>query len=102
MQGKKYVGSPMGDCIIDITMMHVPKLSLECAEKLIPLFLGVFLCDCGFEEVEIKSLGSVTPRASTIKAILKEESVDTILTEKKEMAGKLVFLMCNKGDCAGK
>jgi len=42
MQGKKYVGSPLGDCLIGIAMMHAPKLSLECAEKLIPLFLGAF------------------------------------------------------------
>jgi len=102
MQGRKYVGSPLGDRLIGIAMMHAPKLSLECAEKLIPLFLGAFLCDCGFEEEEMKNLGSVTPSANKIKAIMIEETVDTILTEKKEMTGRPVFLMCDKGDGDGK
>jgi len=81
MQGKKYVGSPLGDRLIGIAI----KLSLDCAERLIPLFLGAFLCDCGFEETEMKNLGSVTPSANKIKAIMIEETVDTILTKKKEM-----------------
>merc|ERR1740124_1959621 len=46
-------------------MMHAPKLSLECAEKLMPLFIGSFLVD-----------------------------------DKKEIVGKPLTLMCDKGDGA--
>lgn len=83
-------------------MMHEPKLSLECTEKLIRLFLGAFVCDCGFEEEEIKSLDSVTQSASIIKAIMIEETVGTILTGEINMAGKPVFLMRDKSDGAGR
>lgn len=58
---------------------------MESAEKLIPIFLGAFLCDCGFEEEVINSFGSVTLSTITIKATMIEETVDKILTEKTEM-----------------
>ena len=92
----------MGERLIGIAMMHAPKLSLECAEKLMPLFIGSFLVDCGIHESEIQNLGSVTPCAKKIKAIMIEETVDTILTDKKEIVGKPLTLMCDKGDGAGK
>ena len=102
MNCKRYIGSPLGERLIGIAMMHAPKLSLECAEKLMPLFIGSFLVDCGIPESEIQNLGSVTPCAKKIKAIMIEETVDTILTDKKEIAGKPLTLMCDKGDGAGK
>ena len=63
-------------------MMHAPKLSLECAKKIIPLFIGCFLADTGFGEEELEILGSVTPSAIYIHMI--EETVDTIIIEKRD------------------
>lgn len=83
MHGMKYVGSPLGDQFIGIAIIYVHKLSFECAEKLIPLYLVVFLCDCGSKEIKIKTLGSVTPSINKIKqskAKMINETVDRILT----------------------
>ena len=54
---------PLGDQLISIALMHAPKLSLEYAEIIIPLFIGAFLANCGFGEEELENLGSVTPSA---------------------------------------
>ena len=97
-----YVGTPLGDRLVGIAMMHTTNLLPECAEKLIPLFIGAFLTGCRFEQEEMENLGSVTPSVKKIKSIMIEEILDIILTETKEMTGKPLFMMYDNGDCGGK
>ena len=98
--GKKYSSSPLGQGLMSIAMMHVPKLSMEAAERIIPLIIASFLADCDIPVLE--NIGSITPSANNLKTIMMDETVDTILLDKMEMRGKPLVLMCNKGDGDGR
>ena len=75
--------------------MHVLKLALESAEKIIALFICWFLTNielAGF----IKDVAAITPSVSTSKDIMIEEAVDTIMIECDEMKGVPLGLICDK------
>ena len=84
-------------------MMHVPKLSLESAEKFISLVVASFLADVGVDDVaELSDLPMVMPSANKLKHVMVEETVDTITIDKMDMDGKPLFLMCDKGDSSNR
>ena len=66
-------------------MMHVPKLALESAEKVIPLFVAAFLADIGIEGDKLTCVPIISPSAGTLKEVMINEAVDTIMVEKEEM-----------------
>lgn len=80
MKGSNYISLLLGECIIGNPIMHAPKLSLECAKKLIILFIDAFIVDCGFENAEMGNLGLVTANTKQITSVILEETIDMILT----------------------
>ena len=78
-------------------MIYVPKLALESAEKIISLFICWFLSDIELASFH-KNVPAITPSASTLKDIMIEEGVDTIMIELDDMKGVPLGLMCDKGE----
>merc|ERR1740124_2151170 len=72
-------------------MMHAPKFALEVASYFIALVIVSFLADCGVTDIVNATL--CCPSPTTIKHIIFDEAVDTILLENKRMKNKnLPFL----------
>ena len=78
-------------------MMHVPKLALESAERFIVLIICWFLADLGFKS-SLSDIANITPSASTLKELMVEEAIDTIIIEREDMRGIPFELMCNTGE----
>ena len=58
--------------------------------------IASFLCDCGITGLE--KIGKVTPRSNTLKIIMTEQAVDTILLEREYMNTTALTLLCDKGE----
>jgi len=80
MKSKQFNTTPLGRRLLGIAMMHVPKLGLESAEKIIPLINASFLADCGLKTSLLKKFATTSPSASTLKALMIDEANDTIST----------------------
>ena len=78
-------------------MMHVPKLALESAEKIIALFICCFLTDIELDHF-LKDVAVITPSATALKDIMTEEAVGTKIMEREELKGVPLGLMCDKGE----
>ena len=91
------MSTPLGRRFLGIAMMHVPKLALESAEKIIALFICWFLADIELD-CFLKEVAVITPSATALKDIMTEEAVDTIMLEREEMKGVPLGLMCDKGE----
>ena len=79
---KQFNCSRLGRRFLGIAMMHVPKLALESAERFIVLVICWFLADLGFNSL-LSEIANVTPSASTLREIMVEEAIDTIVIEEK-------------------
>jgi len=62
-------------------MMHTPKFALEVASHFIALVITSFLADCSVTDLVNAALCCLS--STTIKHIMFDEAVDTILLEKK-------------------
>ena len=94
---KQFNCSPLGRRFLGIAMMHVPKLALESAERFIVLVICWFLADLGFNSL-LSEIANVTPSASTLREIMVEEAIDTIVIEREDMRGIPLGIMCDKGE----
>ena len=94
---KKFTCSPLGRRFLGIAMMHVPKLALESAERFIVLVICWFLADIGFNN-SLSDIANMTPSASTLKEVMVEEAIDTIIIEREDMRGIPLGVMCDKGE----
>ena len=94
---KKFKCTPLGRSFLGIAMMHVPKLALESAERFIVLVLCWFMADLGLLHM-LSSIPAISPSANTLKDIMVEEAIDTIVIEREDMKGVPLGLMCDKGE----
>ena len=78
-------------------MMHIPKLALESAEQFIALVICWFLADLGPATL-LTGVAAISPSALTLKDILIEEAIHTIIVERNEMNGVPLGLMCDRGE----
>ena len=85
----KFVSGDLGRRLLAMALVHVTKLGLEAAEKIIPLIISSFLPDLGVTEKELKCVSLVCPSLATLKNIMTDEAVDTILMEREDMCGIL-------------
>ena len=76
-------------------MMHVPKLVLESADKMIALFVVWVLTNIHITGL-IEYVPTISPAATTLKYIRIEEAVDTVLMKREEMKVVPFLLMCDK------
>ena len=95
MKNKKLKMSVLSRRLYGIMMMLNPKLALDSAEIICALAVAAFLNDCGFE---VDKIGNCTPSASSLKEVMIKEAVETILLERKDMAGKPLTILCDKGE----
>jgi len=77
-------------------MMHAPKFALEVASHFIALVNSSFLADCGV--TDLVNVVLCCPSPTTIKSIMFDEAVDTILLEKKRMKNINLTLLGDKGE----
>ena len=92
---KKTKMSNLLRCLYGVMMMMAPKLSLEIAKSICALAIGAYMNDCGFN---IDKIGNSTPSASTLKEIMIEEAIETVLLEREEMSDKKLTILCDKGE----
>ena len=78
-----------------VMMMMAPKLSLEIAQSICALAIAAYMNDCGFD---IDNIGNSTPSASTLKKIMVQEAIETVLLEKEQMTDKKLTILCDKGE----
>ena len=76
-------------------MMMAPKLSLEIAQSVCPLAIATYMNDCGFD---IDKIGYSTPSTSTLKEIMIEEALKTVLLQREEMSKQKLTILCEKGE----
>ena len=96
MNKKQFTKSPLARYLIGIAMMHAPKLGLAAAANLIPLFVSSFLVDCELDSL-LDSVASSSPSAATLKYIVIDEAIGTIMMKKREISGIPLTLLCDKG-----
>ena len=63
-----------------VAIMTVPTLALEAAETLMGLSIAAFLNSFDFNTLSIRNC---MPRSSTLKEIMIDKAVDTVLLEQK-------------------
>ena len=74
--------TPLGCRFLGIAMMHVPKLALGSAEKMIVLFICWFLADIELGRF-LKDVAVIIPSATALKDIMTEEAVHKCWNVKK-------------------
>ena len=70
---------------------------METAANMIPLIVASFLSDIGINSI-LTSIATISPSVTTLKSIIMNEAVDTILLEKRKMRGITLTLICDKGE----
>ena len=78
-----------------VMMMMAPKLSLEIAKSICALAIATYMNDCGFD---IDKIGYSIPSASTMKEIIIEEALETVLLEKEKTSNQKLTIFCDKGE----
>ena len=94
MNNKKYVASPNARTMLGIMMAHVPKVSLENVELIIAMSNASLFLDMGLQS---SSAPLWSPSAATLKEIIVEEAINSVVLEQKNFEGKPSALMCDKG-----
>ena len=79
---KKAKMSNLSRRLYGVMMMMASKLNLEIAESICALAIAAYMNDCGFD---IDKIGNSTPSASTLKEIMIEEALETVLLDREEM-----------------
>ena len=60
-----------------------------------------FFANMGFSESELECIAKLSPSASTLKSLMIDLAVDSVLLMSKEMENKELSLMCDKGEESG-
>ena len=94
---KKHVGTKVGKKLIAMAVLHAPKLGLEAASTMMPLFVASFLADLGLGDC-IESISNLTPCAKTMKDYVFDSVVDSILLERNKMKNLPLTILADKGD----
>ena len=98
LKKKKYVGSKVGRKLTAMALLHAPKLGLEAASTMNSLFLSSFFANIVFDEEMLKGIPNCTPCAKTMRDLIFDATVDSILLERERMASLPITLLCDKGD----
>ena len=86
MKQKKYSSCPLVSYSTGVVMIHVRKLSLDAASKMIPLLISSFLVECSI--TELCGINGVTPSISELKDIIIDKAIDTIYSLQKSCTTK--------------
>ena len=78
-----------------VMVAHVPKVSLQALQRIISLSFASLLLDVG---IDISKVPYSCPSAATLKHLVFEESVNTILMQREILKHIPKSLMCDKGD----
>ena len=62
------------------------------------LFVSSFFADVGFDEEMLKGIPNCTPCTKTMRDLIFDATVDSILPERERMASLPITLLCDKGD----
>ena len=60
-----------------------------------------FFANMGFSESELECIAKLSPSASTLKSLMIDLAVDSVLLMSKEIENKVLSLMCDKREESG-
>jgi hypothetical protein len=98
LQGKKYVGTPMGKKLLALALVHSPSLSARGAENIIACIIGSFSADSGIP-FEPEQVANSCVKRNALTTLLKKNGVKTIHELRELVEDADLYLACDKGNC---
>ena len=92
---KKYIASPHAKSLLAVIMAHVPKVSLHALECIISFSIASFLVDMHIPNTKVPLWCLAV---FTLRELLIDEAVNTVIFEQEMFKQTSVSLMCDKDD----
>jgi hypothetical protein len=97
LEGKKYVGTPMGKKLLASALVHSPSLSARGAENIIACVIGSFCANSGIP-FELEQVANSCVKRNALTTLLKKNGVETIHVLRMLVEDADLYLACNKGN----
>ena len=85
---KQYHGTPLGRRLHAMAMLHAPKVGVETMEKIISLLAAAFAANIGIDEKYLPDISKISPSSTTLKQLLVDLTVESVLLTSEEVKGK--------------
>lgn len=97
---RQYKRTKLGRVLHGMSVAHATKIGGNTLEKIYPFHNGIF-ANMGYLECELGSIAKLGQSASTLKSLIVDLVVDCVTLMSKEIKGKYLSLMCDKGQDNG-
>ena len=71
-----------------MAMLHAPKVGVETMEKTVSLLAAAFAANFGIDEKYLPDISKISPSSTTLKQLLVDLTVESVLLTSEEVKGK--------------
>ena len=101
-KNKQYKSNKLGRLLHGVALAHCTKIGVVTMEKIITLSTAAFFANLGFSHETVSDVVASCPSATELKNLMIELAADCILITSKDISGKELALMADKGEDNGK
>ena len=98
LKHKRYIGTTLDLHLHEMAMLHAPKMGVEIMDKVIALSAAAFVANIGIDPSYLRQVCKISPRPTTLKQLLVELAVESVMLTSEEIKDKKLGLICDKGE----